>query len=822
MADNLTDKQIEIENTGIEIGIWSYRDRYKETVEQKFDLTYFTPEKKLLEVCITPVSEAIESYFNTSGDIQNLIKEINPRELALITAHYCVNLFGRIESIENTYKNLGKGIPDHINHIRLRRADSKHFENILSKNEFKQSHFTKRMVNNALDDKGIDVMGWDDLRSFKIGKKLIELFINSTGVLEIQAINDDCKVLRPTEDVMSWREECHIACERMKPEYFPMVRKPNDWRQLYSGGYLNNSSELKVKMIKSRNKNAIGCLYESDGIEQISKAISVVQGTAWRINEPLLEIMKSCVGTQLGDLPAAKELDHWKMEKSKRRELNYKLWLAENISNVPEFYFVWSMDWRGRIYPMGKYLNPQSDDTGKALLEFSKGKKIGDRGSFWLAVHGANCFGKDKITFEKRIEFIKNHEGLIVDSARNPIDGEQFWCRADKPFQFLAFCIEWSQYLKQDNAFKSHLPIAMDGSCNGLQHFAALAKDPVVAKAVNLTPSPEPQDIYSEFAEIVSKLVEKDVEDGNKTARLWSGKVNRKMVKRPVMTFPYGASHYTFTDQILEELNKHVYRGKKYLETNDNWRAAKYLSMKVKEGFLDYLHGPVQTMDWMKKVAKHAADRNTPIIWTSPSGLTIYQEYWKSTNKPIIAYWKSKQYELKMSDVSGLIDTKEMAKGISPNFIHSLDASHLILSVIECMENGIEDFSMIHDSYACHACDTDLLHQSLRKAFVEMYSSDDLLQKFSKEVMSNSILYGDDFEEKLNEMIYKDIQEYKEIGLGGSNREFGLDSEPCGIDIVSVDNEEDAAALEAQGYRRWSDELWDEPGYITMRKDSEN
>jgi len=46
-------------------------------------------------------------------------------------------------------------------------------------------------------------------------------------------------------------------------------------------------------------------------------------------------------------------------------------------------------------FPMGKYLHPQADDSGKALLEFSKGKRLGDRGPFWLKIHGANCFGMD-------------------------------------------------------------------------------------------------------------------------------------------------------------------------------------------------------------------------------------------------------------------------------------------------------------------------------------------------------------------------------------------------------------------------------------------
>ncbi|GFH30236.1 DNA-directed RNA polymerase, partial [Haematococcus lacustris] len=39
-----------------------------------------------------------------------------------------------------------------------------------------------------------------------------------------------------------------------------------------------------------------------------------------------------------------------------------------------------------------------------------------------------------------------------------------------------------------------------DGSCNGLQHYAALARDSRGAAAVNLVPSDKPQDVYSAVA----------------------------------------------------------------------------------------------------------------------------------------------------------------------------------------------------------------------------------------------------------------------------------------------------------------------------------
>lgn len=57
--------------------------------------------------------------------------------------------------------------------------------------------------------------------------------------------------------------------------------------------------------------------------------------------------------------------------------------------------------------------------------------------------------------------------------------------------------------------YMSHFPIHQDGSCNGLQHYAALGRDKAGAYSVNLMPSDIPQDVYSAVAALVEKVVKK-------------------------------------------------------------------------------------------------------------------------------------------------------------------------------------------------------------------------------------------------------------------------------------------------------------------------
>jgi DNA-directed RNA polymerase len=59
--------------------------------------------------------------------------------------------------------------------------------------------------------------------------------------------------------------------------------------------------------------------------------------------------------------------------------------------------------------------------------------------------------------------------------------------------------------------------------------------------------------------------------------------------------------------------------------------------------------------------------------------------------------------------------------GIAPNFIHSLDASHLRLTINAARSREVESFAMVHDCYGTTAADAPKVATLLRWAFMEMY-----------------------------------------------------------------------------------------------------
>lgn len=56
-------------------------------------------------------------------------------------------------------------------------------------------------------------------------------------------------------------------------------------------------------------------------------------------------------------------------------------------------------------------------------------------------------------------------------------------------------------------SFCSRIPVHQDGTCNGLQHYAALGRDRSGGETVNLLPGDFPQDIYMEVLGEVKRRV---------------------------------------------------------------------------------------------------------------------------------------------------------------------------------------------------------------------------------------------------------------------------------------------------------------------------
>jgi DNA-directed RNA polymerase, mitochondrial len=108
--------------------------------------------------------------------------------------------------------------------------------------------------------------------------------------------------------------------------------------------------------------------------------------------------------------------------------------------------------------------------------------------------------------------------------------------KADDPWQCLATCIDLHSALTSPNSseYLSSIPVHQDGTCNGLQHYAALGGDDQGARQVNLSVTDRPSDVYTYVADMVEGVLEEESRKGDKMASLLKGKISRKVVKQTV------------------------------------------------------------------------------------------------------------------------------------------------------------------------------------------------------------------------------------------------------------------------------------------------
>ena len=85
---------------------------------------------------------------------------------------------------------------------------------------------------------------------------------------------------------------------------------------------------------------------------------------------------------------------------------------------------------------------------------------------------------------------------------------------------------------------------------------------------------------------------------------------------------------------------------------------------------------------------------------------------------------------LRLATHTDRLDARKQRQGSSPNLIHSVDATHLMLVVNAALDTGIDCFAMIHDDFGCLAAYTDQWHTIIRKTFVFLHESRDILADF--------------------------------------------------------------------------------------------
>lgn len=637
-----------------------------------------------------------------------------------------------------------------------------------------------------------------------LGTSIIYIFVQNTDLVKlVHSEKRRITKIEPTDFLVElWAKNLDNIASKVVSNV-PTIIPPKKWSTINDGAYYSRPCDfmrLHWTTKKARTtRDYLRKLREVD-LSNVMSAVNKIQETAYCINQEVLNVVNYLVsigGERAGlertepydKLPylegetreevikahkkQAKDLVKKEISRKSKALLMFKtIGIAKEFKDYPKIYFPCNIDFRGRIYPMSSFSH-QGDDLMKSLLLYAEpSPSCSPEDLETLQVQGSNLWGNDKIGYKAQCAWVKENTENILRSAYAPLE-YSWWEQADEPLQFLAFCFEYSRCVSYMNehgtivGFICRIPIAFDGTCSGLQHYSAMLQDTVGGQAVNLTcGNDKPNDIYKDVADGVLELVKNDlvngtadepftkikneetgevyegIKYGTKTlAQTWiSYGITRKVCKRPVMTLAYGSGRYGFSEQVLEDTCKNSPEF-----TGMGLVASRYLAEKISLVVKDVVVSAVQGMDFLKKLAKEMSEADLPVNWWTPLGLPVQQQYLKQQTQVLRTRLGAKQLRVYYNEpkANEEVDKNHQRNGVAPNFIHSLDSTHLMMVVNEA---GLANYTTIHDSFGTSLGETKVLKRVLREQLYRLYTEFKPLESFKEYVESEVGKKLDDIE----------------------------------------------------------------------------
>lgn len=834
MIDPKLERQIELEAEMQGKGKDSFRRSILKAQESgREDSTQYG--NQLIAHAVEPVAKGIRAFLEEANNGKpgkrhiavKYLRQIDPRIAGFLGLKCVLRSISRQTMLQHTAVAIGTKIEDELKYTKFEETNKALFAKMQKHvNKSSDEFYKHRVMTFAMNKYDIDWEPWSNTDKLHIGQKLIDIIMQTTGYIEIVAIGEGKMVntskggrkthvyyINATQKVLDWIGQKCARTELLFPECLPCIIPPKPWTGPMSGGYHTDFIQQRP-LIKTRHAAYIEELANRvDEMSVVYEAVNAMQNTAFKVNKRVFEVLDRVWenGGEMGSLPPRNDiplpccpkcgapieeakrhlcfeedkelLRKWKYQArdvhaknaklmSKRFQLAKTLTIADKFKDEEEIYFPYQMDFRGRVYAMPMFLNPQGPDYAKGLLTFGKGKPItNEEGAKWLAIHGANTFGHDKCSLEERFQWVKENEEDILRVASDPFACTWWATEADKPWQFLAFCFEWADFKREGYGFVSTLPVHMDGSCNGLQIFSLMLRDKIGGAATNLIPSADgkPADIYRVVADkvtgklrdllctggIVTKVTtnskgvkkEEPYYDEKDMARKWLELgLDRKATKRQVMVLPYGGTQQSCREYTEEYLKDRLAGGAENPWGDDTFTPSVFLSRLIWDAIGETVIAARDAMAFLQKLARIAASEELPVNWRTPAGMPVLQAYPDHKARRVKTKLGDSIMYLTLQEELETLSKSRQASGISPNFVHSLDAAALQLTIHNALKEGVCEFAMVHDSYGVPAQDAAIMAKCLRRVFVEMFRDHDVLAEFRQAI---SDLVSEDKQKKL-------------------------------------------------------------------------
>jgi DNA-directed RNA polymerase, mitochondrial len=215
----------------------------------------------------------------------------------------------------------------------------------------------------------------------------------------------------------------------------------------------------------------------------------------------------------------------------------------------------------------------------------------------------------------------------------------------------------------------------------------------------------------------------------------------RKTFKRNVMTYAYSSTVVGMADQLREDimapLTRLVILGdlKEHPFGPDNGRAAAhYLAKHAFDAIKQTVEKPAEAMAFLRKLVGALAHENKHLCWISPAGVPVINSYTEKETKRVHLYLNRRGVRVKSRIKLAMADALEIDRlrarnSVTPNFVHTLDAAHLLHSVNAAVSEGITSIATVHDCFSCLPARAERFREIILEEFVRMYEEHDVLRE---------------------------------------------------------------------------------------------
>ena len=578
---------------------------------------------------------------------------------------------------------------------------------------------------------------WARPNRVKLGGWLLDCIMEASGWFMKEMVQTGKKrdnFIVPTPEFIEIKDEVMANAELFSPIAYPMLIEPNDWSDKRQGGYLLNEVMRGHDMVR----RGTSCIQGQTPYQFLNK----IQKVGYRLNPLIVDVAETLMerGHAVGKFVPIVEIplppkpvdiaENYDSRKQYRRDAaevmninaaSFKkscrtrmtMEAVRMFKDKKEFFIPWSFDYRGRAYPIPAFLTPQCTDFGKSLLKFSEETFMTPEAEEWLAFQVATTYGLDKAPIHERISWVQENDAVISAVAQDPIGNLSIWEAADEPWQFLAACDEYYHCVINCDRNYTSLPVATDATCSGLQILAGLCRDARTASLVNVLPGERPADAYAVVAEHAKPNVPESIRPY----------MDRKTVKRVVMTVPYNAKPHSNRGYIRDALKE------KGVEVSKDDLTATVKA--VRQAMDEVVPGPMAAMKWIESEVGKAIKRGaTHLEWVTPSGFVVNQKLNKKLTERVTLQLLGKVNIKIATEDSDKVDLSHHKNATAPNLIHSLDASLLHLSALRFDA----PISLIHDSVLCRATDMGTLSSIVREVYMHLFAENSYLENWASQI----------------------------------------------------------------------------------------